>query len=175
MQRRDLVVKRLTALVKAAQAPSDCRFDECDVDRLATTLAGSGREIFDEIDESATVAVRISDQRFARLGADDKLGRTEAQRTIEQLAQFFGRKRLQHINGCARQQRAVDLERWILRRRTDERNQTLLDVRQKRVLLRLVEAVDLVDEQNRMPPRLGKRGSGARDRFADILDPCQHR
>ncbi len=42
----------------------------------------------------------------------------------------------------------------ILGRCADERDEALLDERQKRILLRLVEAVDLVHEQDRMTPRL---------------------
>ena len=49
-----------------------------------------------------------------------------------------------------------------------------LDVRQERVLLRLVEAVHFVDEQDRRAARLRERRLGARDRVADVLDAGQH-
>ena len=79
------------------------------------------------------------------------------------------RQRLQHEHAHARQQRAVDLERRILRRRADQRDRARFDVRQKRVLLRLVEAMDLVGEQNRSasePP--------APLRFGDDLAHARH-
>lgn len=48
------------------------------------------------------------------------------------------------------QQRRVDLERRVLRRGADERHRAVLDRLQQRVLLRLVEPVDLVQEQHRL-------------------------
>ena len=55
---------------------------------------------------------------------------------------------LQHVHARARQQRADDLERRILGGRADERQRAVLDVRQEGVLLRLVEAMHLVEEQH---------------------------
>src|SRR5436190_14084640 len=57
-------------------------------------------------------------------------------------------KRLQDEHAHAREQRPVDLERRILRRGSDERDGPALDVGQKRVLLRLVEAMNLVGEED---------------------------
>ena len=54
-------------------------------------------------------------------------------------------------------------------------SEPLLDVRQERILLRLVEAVHLVDEQDRRAARLRARRLGARDRVADVLDAGEHR
>ena len=65
----------------------------------------------------------------------------------------------------ARQQRGVDLEVGVLGRRADQRDEALLDRRQQRVLLGLVEAVDLVEEEDR---RL------ARGR-APVRGPLDHR
>src|ERR1035437_7609658 len=48
------------------------------------------------------------------------------------------------------QQSGVDLEVRVLGRGADERDRAVLDVRQKGVLLGLVEAMDLVDEENRL-------------------------
>ena len=48
------------------------------------------------------------------------------------------------------------------------------DVRQKRVLLRLVEAVDLVDEEHRPPPALAARALGGGDDLLDLLDAGRH-
>ena len=52
-------------------------------------------------------------------------------------------------------------------------NNPRLDVRQEGVLLRLVEAVHLVDEDDRRPP--AARQLGALDRLADVLDAAEHR
>jgi hypothetical protein len=50
----------------------------------------------------------------------------------------------------------------------------LLDKRQKGILLRLVEAMHFIDEQDRVPPRLRQRRLGPRDRVANILDARKH-
>ena len=57
-------------------------------------------------------------------------------------------QRLQHVELTAREQRPDHLKRWILRRGADERHHTLLHSPQERVLLRLGEAVYLVDEED---------------------------
>ena len=49
----------------------------------------------------------------------------------------------------AREQRAVQLERRVLGRGAHEHDVAGLDERQERVLLRAVEAVDLVHEEQR--------------------------
>ena len=69
---------------------------------------------------------------------------------------------LQHVDRGARQQRAVHLERRILGGRADEGEQALLDERQEGVLLRLVEAVHLVDEQDGVRGRCAASASSAR-------------
>ena len=61
----------------------------------------------------------------------------------------FGRERLEHEYAQARQQRRVQLERRVLGRRADERDDAGLDGRQERILLRAIEAVDLVAEEDR--------------------------
>ena len=50
------------------------------------------------------------------------------------------------------EQRRVDLEERVLGRRADQRHQALLDGGQQRVLLGLVEAVDLVEEEDGPAP-----------------------
>src|SRR5207245_872357 len=59
------------------------------------------------------------------------------------------RERLEHEDAQARQQGADDLERRILSGRTDERNRSSLNMGEEGVLLRFVEAVNLVDKENR--------------------------
>ncbi|MNY81932.1 hypothetical protein D3C86_2237570 [compost metagenome] len=53
---------------------------------------------------------------------------------------------MEHEYLAAGQERRVDLEGRILRRRTDQGDAALLHERQKSILLRLVKAVDFVDE-----------------------------
>ena len=73
-------------------------------------------------------------------------------RPAQHRAHLLRRERLQRVHAHAREQRAVDLERGVLGRGADQRHQALLDSRQQRVLLGLVEAVDLVEEQDRLGP-----------------------
>src|SRR5690606_1977839 len=61
------------------------------------------------------------------------------------------RDRLQHVHAAAREQRRVQLEAGILGGGADEQDAAAFDVRQEGVLLRLVEAVHLVHEQDGAP------------------------
>ena len=67
---------------------------------------------------------------------------------MQQRQHILLRQRVQHKHAAARQQSAVDLEGRVFGRRADENDAPLLDVRQKSVLLRLIEAVDFVHEHN---------------------------
>ena len=79
-------------------------------------------------------------------------------------------ERLQHEDLRARQQRGVHLERRVLGRRADQHDVAGLDARQEGVLLRLVEAVDLVDEDDRAPAGRRRRSLGRRHHLLDLLD-----
>ena len=59
------------------------------------------------------------------------------------------RERHELVDLAPREQGRVDLEVRVLGRRADQRHRPLLDRRQERVLLRLVEPVDLVQEEDR--------------------------
>ncbi len=59
-------------------------------------------------------------------------------------------QRLQQHEDRAGQKRADHFERGILGRRADQDDRAPLDVRKKRILLSLVEAMDLVDEEHRL-------------------------
>ena len=64
-------------------------------------------------------------------------------------------EREQRVDAAAAEQRGVDFKRGVLRGCADETNGASLDVRQKGVLLGLVEAMDLVDEQDRARAEAG--------------------
>ena len=80
-------------------------------------------------------------------GAADQLG----QRVVVQPPED------QHL--AAREERGIQFEARVLGRRADERDRAVLDIRQEAVLLRAVEAVDLVHEQQ---GALTGAGGGAR-------------
>ena len=73
--------------------------------------------------------------------------------TLEKGHQVVGRQRLEDEQTHAREQGRVQLEAGILGGRADERDGAAFDPGQQRILLGLVEAVDLVEEQHRPAPR----------------------
>ena len=66
------------------------------------------------------------------------------QRAAQHPGQLLGGKRVKYKYFTTREKRRIDLKRRVFRRRADQDDAALFDKRQKRVLLRLVEAVDLV-------------------------------
>ena len=111
------------------------------VQRLPRVAAG-------EVDEVVEGVRRRAPRR--RSGPASPPGRaprpSSARRTIDATSSSVSGSRRQ--TRSPRQEGGVDLEVRVLGRRADERDRAVLDVRQQRVLLGLVEAVDLVDEQD---------------------------
>ena len=83
-------------------------------------------------------------------------------------------KPAKHEHLRSRQECGVDLERRVFGGRADEDDVAGLDARQEGVLLRLVEAVNLVDEDNRAAPGRPAQAFGLRHHLADFLDARQH-
>src|SRR5436190_18907053 len=77
------------------------------------------------------------------------------------------RERLEHEHPTPRQQRPRQLEARVLGGRPDQRHDAVLDPREKRVLLRLVEAVYLLAEQDRAAPLVLQALFGGLDDLAD--------
>ena len=73
---------------------------------------------------------------------------------------------VQHQHLAARQQRAGEREGRVLGGRADQGDRAVLDLGEQAVLLRAVEAVDLVDEQQR-------RLAGVPARLGLLVDPAQ--
>ena len=88
-------------------------------------------------------------------------------------AHVLGRERLQLVDPGAREQRRVDLEVRVLGGGADQRHQPLLDRRQQRVLLGLVEAMDLIEEEDRRGAHLAAL-AGALDHGAHLGAPGLH-
>ena len=81
------------------------------------------------------------------------------------------RQGLEDDDLAPRQERAVQLERRVLRGRTDEDDVARLDVGKKHVLLRPIEAVDLVEEQDRALALARARAPRVLEDLAHLLDP----
>src|SRR2546425_6229562 len=71
------------------------------------------------------------------------------QRPLNDLRQGILRERLEDDDQRSGEQRADHFEGGILRGSTDEDHRARLDVRQKGILLGLVETMDLIHEQDR--------------------------
>ena len=96
MQRRDLVVELLAALVEAAQAAHDGRLDEREVD-VASTGRGD-TELLDEIDEPSAVAVGVGDDRVAGRRRHRGARHRRRKRSVEQRCELVGLERFQNID-----------------------------------------------------------------------------
>ncbi len=96
------------------------------------------------------------------------------ERAMHQSRDVFLRQRMQYEQPHPREQRRDDLERRILGRRADQRDQPALDVRQKRVLLRAIPSMDLVDENHGALAGL-EIVARCLDRVAQIGDARCHR
>ena len=141
VQRRYLVVEIVAALVEAARVQRERVLDEFARDVRRLRRVGRRLRLFQQVQEAPGVAVRVADEgldgdvvelqvRQAALGAG----------ALQQLAHLVVVQRLQHVHLGARQQRRIDFERRVFRRRADQRDEAGFHERQQRVLLRLVEA-----------------------------------
>jgi hypothetical protein len=98
------------------------------------------------------------------------------QASLHDHPQLILTKRLEAVDAKAREEWRVELIIGVLGGRTDEGDRPVLDVGQQRVLLRLVEAVDLVDEDHGHDatrascPRIGEQLSQVGNAAGDGAD-----
>src|SRR4030095_1151599 len=93
------------------------------------------------------------------------------QRAIDYQLELLDRERLKAKNLRSRRECAVYIKERIVGGRADEAKSPCLDVRQKNVLLCLVEMVDLINEQDRLSPGRTQTICGGGDdatHFGDI-------
>ena len=96
------------------------------------------------------------------------------QRSIEQQPDVVRRERAKLVDLRPREQRRVDLEVRVLGRRPDQGDEALLNRGQQRILLGLVEAVDLVQEEDRRLAISPAPLLGALDDRSDLRLACVH-
>ena len=100
-----------------------------------------------------TAGVTTATAFVAKLLEEKKLAAKAALLILESTAQDLDELRIRQLvephDTHAREQRVVDLEEGILRCCADEDEPAILDVGQQHILLALVEAMNLVDEDNR--------------------------
>ena len=157
MQRRDQVVVAVGRLVVDRRAALQDVLQLHGIEDLAAACGAP--DLLGQSQRGAAVAIGHPHQHGARLGIERQrlafglLGMNE---------QFFDRvrvERMKHQHPRARQQRGVELEGWIFGGGPDQYDRAVLHHGQKRVLLRAIEAMHLVDEQQRALARLA---AGAR-------------
>ena len=130
-----------------------------------------------DIQQLTRVAAAVAEQRVRLLDLDPALleDLVLVQRPVQQPLQVRDLQRLQHEDLAARQQRRDHLEGRILRGGADQDDGTGLDSPQEGILLGLVEAVDLVDEEDGRAGRGEERlGLGRVDHLAHVLDARAH-
>ena len=174
VQRRHQVEVLLAVLVVAQRLALQCVLHQREVDARATGRLGRRRyRQLQQIQGAARIAVggpaiaerlRRDVRRLAPETAVDV-----GERPFENADQRRLGERLEHEDLRAREQRRVHLEGRVLGRGADEHDVSGLDPRQERVLLRLVEPVDLVDEDDG-PAAAAATQLGSRHHVLDLLD-----
>ena len=96
------------------------------------------------------------------------------ERAAQDLLDLGGGEQLEAEDPGAREQRRHDVERRILGGRPDQRDGPVLHVRKHDVLLRAVETVDLVDEEDRADAGDAQPIPRLRDHRADLRDTGTH-
>ncbi len=151
----DGVVVRLAGAVVQVGAVLERLFDELAGHLLDAVFVGPRRRRrqLEGVEGDARVAAGAAGQRLDRFVVERQLLAAKpallvGQRPADYRLDLLRRQEVQRVDAGARQQRPDDLERRVLRRGADERDRAVFDVRQDDVLLRLVKAVDLVDEKD---------------------------
>jgi hypothetical protein len=140
----------------------------------------SGDGELEQPERRARVAVRVDRNRGQRLRLDVHGFPAQAairvtKRPFDDRLHFGDRESAQDEHLGPGEQRGIHLERRVFGRRADEHDVAGFDPRQERVLLRLVEAVNLVDEHDRPAACRPAHAFGLGHDLADLLDPREHR
>src|SRR6266851_4784275 len=178
VQRRDDVVVLLALLVVEQYPPLQRLRRQRLGDGVVTALLRQLRRHLQRIQSVASVAAGVRGERGQCLivGLNSRRAQATlgiAKRSPQQRNYLLLCQADQRIHPASRQQRGIDLERRVLRRRSDQPDRPALDIRQKRILLGLVEAVNLVDEQDGARPE-PSRLLCLHHHLLDLFDPGEH-
>ena len=171
MQRRDLVVEDVPALVEASHAAGDHLRDGRRRDLLARRHPGRQ---FEKIQRPAGIAVGAACEQMRGLlrQAQPTLAKPLhglLEGTRQDARDVLRLQGMKQIDPCTREQRIVQREGRILGRGPDKRQGAVFDMRQEGVLLGLVESVHLVDEEQCGALFQIAHRSRRDDRVADLL------
>ena len=148
VQGRDLVVKIVATLVKTPRIEGQGVLDEFGIDRRDLRRTRRGQALLEQIQQASCIAIGVSHQGLDRGLFKLQIAEHLGLRPIEELSELVIGQRLQHIDLGSREQRRVDFERRVLGGGADEGHQPGFGVWQQGILLRLVEAMNLIDEQD---------------------------
>ena len=125
------------------------------------------------VEQEPPIAIGAGNERVFRFGSERQRA-FERFCTVEQLAQSIVIEPLQDQDLRAAEQCRIERKAGIFRGRADQRHRAAFDERQEAVLLRTVEAVDLVHEQQRTLSRFGRLVGGS-EGLLEIGDSAEHR
>ena len=126
-------------------------------------MAGRAPDLFGKRERGAAIAVGHADKRGARVLVERQRLAFDRFGAFEELFQRGAVERPEHQHARAREQRRDQLERGVLGCGADEHDGAVLDHGQEGILLRAVEAVDFVDEEERPLPRFPALSSGVKN------------
>ncbi len=136
-------------------------------------LGGGGRDgELEDLERRTRIAACARGEEREDLGR--RLGVERCRPASEDHDQLLLRQRGQLDHRAAREQRRVHLEVRVLGGRPDERDEPVLDGVEDGVLLCLVEAVDLVDEEDRPELVAAQSVARSRDHGPDVVDARRH-
>ena len=97
------------------------------------------------------------------------------QSALEHRLDLLARQRLKRENLAAAQERRIDGEKRVLRRRPNKNDAAFLDIGQKHILLGAVETVQLIDEEDGTSASVGQLGACFFEQLAHFLDADRDR
>ena len=173
-ERRQDVVVLVVAVAECSQR--ERRFRVREGDRRPTRLRRQRRRDLERRERMAGVALGAIGQVHERVVVDPEVliaetARLVGERALQERAQVVDAEGFESEQRRAREERAGQREERVLGGGTDEDEQSFLDVGKQRVLLRAIEAVHLVEEEDGAPTLLTDAGPGTLRDLADILHP----
>ena len=136
---------------------------------------GGHRHLLHQVQESPPIAIGIGHQQVqCVLVQAEARQRQGCHRALGQRREVLTRQRLQRIDLRTGQQRIGHLQTWVFGGAANQNEQARLHMREQRILLRLAECVDLIDEHDRPAALRASQGLCRIDHGTDVLDARTH-
>ena len=124
MQRADLIVKEVTALIKTALRRGDGLPKKVCVDFRKVAGGGHFRRNLERIQKTSCITVSKRRIEILRFRSDLQIRIDLLPGTVQEFLNLILRQSLQRVNRCAGQQCVIHLKGGILRCRSDKDKQT---------------------------------------------------